>query len=244
MTGTVAPHPLVAASPLCSLLSPTSGSFSALHRGPHFLRGCEAREGRCEAPRLGAALGSGPAPFRRAPGLATRRLGPGSDPAVLRAAGCEPRPLFAGSSGGLRWARKAREYKNLVGGSHHLELLLPSSALEPSWPGAWPIGSAQEPGPLTPRPSDLFQSPLGPFLSAGTPWEAPRSCPCFFSLSTSSRAPSSLRSSSGFPASLPSPLPGFPDCPLCPRLRAGAGRTVSTQRGPTAGKRPGKCTCQ
>lgn len=41
---------------------------------------------------------------------------------MLRAAGCEPRPLFAGSSGGLRWARKAREYKNLVGGSHHLEL--------------------------------------------------------------------------------------------------------------------------
>ena len=113
--------------------------------------------------------------------------------------------------------------------------LLPSSALEPSWPGAWPIGSAQEPGPLTPRPSDLFQSPLGPFLSAGTPWEAPRSCPCFFSLSTSSRAPSPLRSSSGFPASLSSPLPGFPDRPLCPRLRAGAGRTVSTERGPTAG---------
>lgn len=41
---------------------------------------------------------------------------------MLRAAGCEPRPLFAGSPGGLRWARKAREYKNLVGGSHHLEL--------------------------------------------------------------------------------------------------------------------------
>lgn len=46
MTGTVAPHLLVAASPLCTLLSPTSGSFPALHRGPHFLPGRGARAGR------------------------------------------------------------------------------------------------------------------------------------------------------------------------------------------------------
>lgn len=46
MTGTAAPHPLVAASPLRTLFSPTSGSFSSLHRGPHFLRGRGAQAGR------------------------------------------------------------------------------------------------------------------------------------------------------------------------------------------------------
>ena len=46
MTGTVAPHPPVAASPLRTLFSPTSGSFSSLHRGPHFLRGRWARAGK------------------------------------------------------------------------------------------------------------------------------------------------------------------------------------------------------
>ena len=75
-----------------------------------------------------------------------------------------------------------------------------------------------------PRPGELSR----PFLSLGTPWEAPRSCPSSFSLSASLRAPSSLTSSSGFSASPPAPPPAPRPMPG-PRLGAGAGHTVSIE---------------